>query len=240
MKEKEEKYRDKDIKLNWKTLMHFSKNTWKSNKQLPLNKELIDAEKLDQFFIGRSDIDEKKIYFIVSTNIIPTDQPSYIFQDSFFATMVYNTEYEIPQYSIEKLHEAVRDAGNYIITHIQPAMIDGIKMWKGKYKNGSHTPPQSIDWISSSFLPQFQPYYNRLMNDSNIGKHLKIPSGKTRMEFNDKTNENDNDMSLFATNIDVGFCFDSDAFCAFGNMANAMHIMGDDKAARFFFSHASA
>ena len=75
------------------------------------------------------------------------------------------------------------------------------------------------------------------MDDKNITKHLKIPAGKRKMEFDDKMQENHNNMSSFATNIDVGFCFDSDAFCAFGNMANAMHIMGDEKAARFFFSH---
>ena len=100
---------DEDIKLNWKTLMLYSKITW-SNGQPPVSKHEIKNESQDYFYIGRSDIKGQKFYFIVSTNIIPHNQNSYIFSNKFLASMGYNSEYDIPLSSVEKLQESVRDA----------------------------------------------------------------------------------------------------------------------------------
>ena len=236
-KSKEETYSDKDIKRNWKTLMHFSKRTWNQSSKPPIPQHEIDSESLEQFFVGRSDIKGKKIYFIVSSNIIPRDQKSFVFQDSFFARMAYNTEYDIPQYSIDKLNEAIRDAPNYVIVSIQPCIIDGVKMWKGKRKIGSHTEPQSLEWLKSSFLPKFKSFYEDCMDDGNIGKHLKLPSGKKTFDIADPTEQLKEIPPDILTDFSVPFTFGDDAYCAFGNMANAMHIFGDKKAARFFFSN---
>ena len=137
-KEKEEKYSVKEIKRNWITLVHFSKRIWSKTTRPPITQQETNSEKMEQFYIGCSDIMNRKVYFKVSSNIIPKYQKSFLFQDSFFAKMAYNTEYDIPQYSIDKLNEAVCDAKNYVIGWMQPCIIDGVKMWKGKRRIGSH------------------------------------------------------------------------------------------------------
>ena len=236
-KNAEEKYSDKDIKQNWKTLMHFSKRTWSKSTRPPIPQHEINSEKMEQFFIGRSDIKNKKVYFIVSSNIIPRDQKSFVFEDSFFAKMAYNTEYDIPQHSINKLNEVVRDAKNYVIGWIQPCVIDGVKMWRGKKRIGSHTDPQNIDWIKDSFLPAFKPFYDECLDDNNIGKHLPVPNGKRTFEIADASDQCKVIPVEFKTEFSVPFTFDNDAYCAFGNMANALSICEDNMAARFFFAN---
>ena len=79
--------------------------------------------------------------------------------------MGYNTEYDIPLSSVDKLQEIVRDAPNYVVTKIQPVLINGVKMWKGKRRNGSHTEPQPVAWIKDSFLPHFKWYFDELMDN---------------------------------------------------------------------------
>ena len=234
---------DEDIKLNWKTLMLYSKITW-SNGQPPVSKHEIKNESQDYFYIGRSDIKGQKFYFIVSTNIIPHNQNSYIFSNKFLASMGYNTEYDIPLSSVEKLQESVRDAHNYLITKIQPVLIKGLKMWKGKRRNGSHTEPQPVAWIKDSFLPHFKWYFDELMDDQYINEHRDVPSGKSPVAMiNDKEHISEEHSTLvpheYQTNIDVPFCFDNNAYCVFGNMANAMIILGDEMASNFFLHQSS-
>ena len=50
-----------DIKLNWKTLMKYNKNTWDIKSKPPVPKEEIDDDDRDIFFIGMSEIKGKKI-----------------------------------------------------------------------------------------------------------------------------------------------------------------------------------
>ena len=221
--------------------MLFSKQTWIKGKPTPVPMKDIKKEKRQYFYIGRSDVNGEKIYFIVSNNIIPRDQNSHIFENKFFNIMRYNTEYDIPQYSVDKLQETVRDSHLYIIKWIQPTMINGTKMWKGKRRGGWHTDPQPHDWIKNSFLPNFRDFYEKCMDDSNIDKHLPIPAGKqnTPIDLEDREHANENDtLSIpenIVTAIDVPFCFDNDAYCAFGNMANATHVFRDELTTEFFF-----
>ena len=110
-------------------------------------------------------------------------------------------------------------------------------MWKGKRKIGSHTDPQNLEWLKASFLPKFKPFYDECMDDNNLGKHLKLPSGKKTFDIADPMEEVSKIPSSILTEYSVPYTFGYDAYCAFGNMANAMHIYGDNKAARFFFSN---
>ena len=232
---------DQDIKLNWKTLMLFSKQTWVKDRATPIPMKEIKNEKRQYFYIGRSDVKGQKIYFIVSNNIIPKDQNSHIFENKFFNIMRYNTEYDIPPYSVQRLQETVRDAHLYVIKWIQPTMINGIKMWKGKRRGGMHTDPQSHEWIKDSFFSNFRSFYDQCMDDNNLEKHLPVPAGKKSkpLELEDREHANeDKTVSIpktLVTAFDVPFCFDNDAYCAFGNMANATHVFGDTIATEFFF-----
>ena len=234
-------YRDQDIKLNWKTLMLFSNHTWLEGKSTPVPISEIKKEGKPYFYIGRSDIKGERVYFLVSKNIIPTDQNSHIFDNKFFMSMGYNTEYPIPQSSVEKLQEIVRDAPLYVINKIQPVIIDGEKKWKGKRRNGSHTEPQPLDWIRDSFMPQFENFYNRCLDDKNINKYLPLPAGKRvkKVMLEDREHyDEENSVVIpecYCTETDVPYCFDTEAFCAFGNMANALQILGDDMGTNFFF-----
>ena len=72
-------YTENDLKLNWKTLMCFRKSEWKKGKPYPLPKTEIENDDRDFYYIGRSDIDGKNIYFSVSEHIIPSDKDSHIF-----------------------------------------------------------------------------------------------------------------------------------------------------------------
>ena len=157
--------------------MLFSKESWVKGKPAPISMRDIKKDKRKYFYIGRSDIKGEKVYFIVSENIIPRDQNSHIFENSFFNSMEYNTEYEIPSFSLQRLQETVRDKPNYVIRWIQPTMVNGIKIFIGKRRNASHTEPQLNDWIKDSFYPLFQPFYDEYMHDANLNKHLPIPAG---------------------------------------------------------------
>ena len=127
-KEREENvYTENDLKLNWKTLMRFCKSDWTEGKPYPLPKEDIDNDDRDFFFIGRSDIKGKEVFFIVSDHIIPTDKDSHIFPNSFFMEMQDNEEYEIPQYSKNELFEIVQYAIHSSIEYIVPKMVHGGK-----------------------------------------------------------------------------------------------------------------
>ena len=52
-------------------------------------------------------------------------------------------------------------------------------------KIGSHTEPQTIEWLKSSFLPKFKSFYEECMVDGNIGKYFKLPSGNKTFEIAD-------------------------------------------------------
>ena len=236
----DDEYTDNDIKLNWKTLMLFSKKSWNTSKTPPIPQSEINAEEKDYFYIGRSDIDGNKVYFRVTKDLIPEDQDSHVFQNSFFSLMGFNTEYDIPPYSILTLKEVVADTPKYAIDKIKAVIVKGKKMFKGKRANGQLTEPQEESWIKKSFEADFDWYYKQLLDDQNLNKFIKVPSGKAKIpSVNDEpeTVPGNNIPERFRTEVDVHYCFDNKAYCSFGNMANALKLLGDDNAANFFFTN---
>ena len=120
-------------------------------------------------------------------------------------------------------------------------MVNGEKKWRGKFKKAGYTDPQEEKWIKKSFYKKYRDYYDKLISDENIGKIQPLPSGQRMqksvgdsIEFGDRDDNNDIPLQ-HRTNVRVQYVFGDREVCAFGNMANAMNLMGDDKAANFFF-----
>ena len=64
-------YTNDELRLNWKTLMHYRKDTWPEGTPLPFSPTEIEADKRDDIYIGMSEINGEKVYFNVSTDYIP-------------------------------------------------------------------------------------------------------------------------------------------------------------------------
>ena len=81
---------------------------------------------------------------------------------------------------------------------------------------------------------EFKDTYKKLVSDRLVGKKIPCPADKS-----DDEEENiqaiTNIPAHFHARGKVKFCFGESAYCAFGNMANALHLLKDDKAASFFF-----
>ena len=226
---------ENDIKLHWKTLMCFCKREWKS-KRYPLPKKIVDADDRDFYYIGRSDIEKKKIYFSVSEHIIPEDRDSYVFSNSFFRHMTNNKEYEIPQESKEKLFRMVQTAVRSTIDAIVPIMVEEVKMWKCKHQGGYFSKPQTHEWVKETFEKDFEETYDMLMDDANLNKAITCPSGK-RNETNDEDKQHEIIPAHIIGRGKTKYSFGDNAYCAFGNRANGLHLLNDDKAASFFFAN---
>ena len=67
-----------------------------------------------------------------------------------------------------------------------------------------------------------------------MGKKIPCPDDKSDEE-EDKVQTRVNIPVHFHAKGKVKFCFGESAYCAFGNMANTLHLLKDDKAASFFF-----
>ena len=67
--------------------MCLNTKTWDKAKSPPV--PLIELNEDDQilFYIGTSEINNHKVYFVVSSNIIPDEQGSYIFSNNFIGLM---------------------------------------------------------------------------------------------------------------------------------------------------------
>ena len=150
-KQETNSYTENDLKLNWKTLMCFCKCEWNEEEAYPLPKAEIEKDDRDFYYIGRSDIDGKKVYLSVSEHIIPTDKDSHILPTSFFLTMQNNEEYEIPDYSKKELYEIVQYAIRTSIDYIIPRMVKGEKKWKLRYKDGQYSKYMTKEWVDEKF-----------------------------------------------------------------------------------------
>ena len=237
-----DKYTDDEIKLNWTTLLCMNVNTWDSSKKPPISWSEINEDGRKIIYIGKSDIEGKSVPFIVSKHMIPTKPGGPIFDDDFIADMAFNIEYPIPKLAKDRLAEAVVDAPGYVISGIETSYVKGKKVWRGKYVNGTFTEPQDEKWIKRSFKKDFKWYYDMLKNDeSKVGKVEKIPAGKASNELTCNMSSDIVEHKFipkhYQTSVSVQFYFDTKAVCAFGNMANAMHLFGDEIAARFFFEN---
>ena len=212
--------------------MCFCKREWKTSKRYPFPKKLIDGDKRDFFYIGRSDIEGKKVYFRVDKAYIPNSADSHVFSNSFFQKMGYNKEYDITEDSKAELVQIVRYGIRSQIDFLRPTIINGKKMWKCKHKGGYFSAPQTYEWIKKNFdTEQFKDTFEMLMDDNNIDGRVPCPAGKP----NDRDRRTDEIPTKFRVNANVEYCFNGDAYCAFGNMANAMFLFNDYEAASFFF-----
>ena len=235
-KQQTNSYTENDLKLNWKTLMCFCKYEWNPEEAYPLPKAEIEKDHRDLYYIGRSDIDGKKVYFSVSEYIIPTDRDSHIFPNSFFLTMQNNKEYEIPDYSKKELYEIVQYAIRTSIDYIIPRMVEGEKKWKLRYKDGKYSKYMTKMWIDEKFAEGFDVFYDKLLSDDYLGKRIECPHDKSDEE-EVKVQTGTNIPAHFHAKGKVKYCFGESAYCAFGNMANALHLLKDYKAASFFFAN---
>ena len=215
--------------------MFFSKRDWKGSR-FPLPKRQINKDNREMFYIGRSDIDKKKVYFIVSGHIIPDDRDSHVFPNSFFRQMVYNKEYDIPQESKDILFQNVQYTIRNKIEYIYPSIVNETKQWQCKLKGGRLLQPKSLQWIQDNFQKDFEETYEQLISDEFIDKPIPCPESigesivtmektKVPIPFN------------MRGDMEVKYCFGEKDCCAFGNMANAMYLRNDSKASSFFFSN---
>ena len=238
-RQKADNYSDLALKLNWKTLMAFNAYKWDPKVQKPSCVRNVSTDKNEVHYVARSDINRELVYFVVSENIIPKDPPQYIFDDKFLNDMEINKEVPIPQSSKEKLERAVRRFQGQAIFHILPqGVIDGQHVYHGKQKNGHIDKTITQEWIDVNFKDSFPTEYQDMMDPDNVGKSIEVPSGF--IDLSDSESDEDEGSkvpSKYLTNRIVRYQFENKNSCAFGNMANAVHLMNDEKAAQFFFAH---
>ena len=233
--QKEFPYDDDDIKLNWETLMHFRKASWPKEKRWPVTKREINDDGRDELYIGMSKIENKKVYFIVSSEFIPRTSDSYLFPTSFFRKMSYNVEYEIPQASKDELVAIVQVAIKDRIKSIKPIMVDGVKKFRCKTHGGKTNEVYDQQWIDENFKELELDFYDKVMDDKFVDKkYVPLPSG---MRDNDSGEENDKNWipHNLRSDVCVQYTFGDAAYCAFANMANALYILKDELPADFFF-----
>ena len=234
-KTKEPLYSEDDIKLNWKTLMFFSKRDWKGSR-FPLPKRQINKDDREMFYIGRSDIEKKKVYFIVSGHIIPDGRDSHVFPNSFFRQMVYNKEYDIPQESKDILFQNVQYTIRNTIEYIYPSIVNDTKQWQCKLKGGRFLQPKSLQWIQDNFQKDFEDTYEQLISDEFLDKPIPCPKSKGQSLIQSEETKVTIPLNMRGE-MEVKYCFGEKDYCAFGNMANAMYHLNDSKAPSFFFSN---
>ena len=256
-----DKYTDDDIKLNWSTLMCFNYDAMQKGTVIPKCLEYHDFDSNPIHYVGMSIINNKKVHFEVSTNIIPVDNTSYIFSDQFLRSIGFNREVQIEDSSKEKLRNVVQTSkSNRILCIIPQDPKDGTQFWKMRYESGRNPKYKDASFIERNFKNRFPSVYKRLMDENNIGKEIKLPAGSRKgkpkesglPKVNNQEDNNDNIFeenmeddeddvieevipSEFATVFNVEFQFGNKSFCAFGNMANALFECGDKDAAQWFF-----
>ena len=225
---------DDELKLNWKNLMCVNKERWDTARDYPISETEWQHETSTIFYMGKSEINGEETYFRVSDDYIPLEEESPVFDDSFLNDMGYNIEKPLTSVEENLLREAVTNRPFYQVKWILPVIIDGKKWWKGKRRNGSHTDPQDDSWLKKSFLKTFPDYYAKLHDDVWIDQYVDLPMGYVMNSHKPKEDTTIIPL-LLKTNIKIKFRFGSKAYCAFGNMANAMSLFNDELAANFFF-----
>ena len=227
------------IKMNWKTLMKFNAHKWDPKRMKPACVKNISAEIDEDHFVGRSDINRVSEYFLVSDNIIPKEPPQYIFNEAFLSDMEINKEVDIDVMSKEKLERSVRTFLGKCIYFIYPQKtVDGIKTFHGKQKNGHIVKDITQEWIDIDFQDRFPTFYEDLMDEDNASDEFETPEGACDFSDSDSDKEvEDTVPTVFLTKIDVPYRFENKNSCAFGNMANAVFLFNDTKAADFFYDN---
>ena len=238
-RQKADRYKDVDLKLNWKTLMAFNAHRWDPKVTMPSVVINISTELDEIHYVARSDIKGEHVFFLVSDNIIPKEPPQYIFDATFLNNMEINKEIEIPNKSKERLESTARRYLGKCITHIYPqGKVDGKYVYHGKQHNGHFDKTIPQEWIDLNFKDRFPEDYEKFMDEDNIGKACEVPSGAIYLSDSDSDeDENGKIPSRFVTKKIVQYQFENKNCCAFGNMANAVNLLGDEKAAQFFFHH---
>ena len=98
-----------------------------------------DLEQDPIHYVGMSEIKDEKVYFEVSTNIIPTDDTSYVFADEFLKRLGFDKEMDIEEDSLKKLKEVVKMKKQSRITHITPQFAKNgnkrFKLWNETGRN---------------------------------------------------------------------------------------------------------
>ena len=120
------------------------------------------------------------------------------------------------------------------IEFIIPTMVDGGKKQKFRYKGGHHSENLSKEWIDDNFRKDFEDTYKLLVSNEYLEKKIPCPTGK-RDDKEEKIEEKITIPRHYLKKGKVKYCFGESAYCAFGNVANTLHLLKDDKAASFFF-----
>ena len=258
---KQNVYSDDEIKLNWQKLMCFNYDAWPKGKPVPscLNYHNFDDNPIH--YVGLSIINKKKVHFEVSTNIIPVDSTSYIFSDNFMKRIGFNREVNIEDSSKEKLLRVVNSAKNTRLLCIIPqAPKEGVQYWKLKFQSGRNPKYKDHAFIERNFKVRFPNTYKQLTDVNNINMEIEVPAGsrtgnlksdekvvdhmseENSIEISDDDEEDDDTEVVtetipveYNTAFSVEYQFGSKSFCAFGNMANALHECGDKDGATWFF-----
>ena len=237
---KEERFSDKEIKTNWVTLMKYNPVTWDPSVTKPHCARNVKLAKKDFFYIGRSDIRNNQVYFFVSENMIPDmEEKQPIFTKKFLQNLPENEEMEIEETARMKLLRAVRLFNGMAIEAIIPQKtVNNVKTFHGLQNNGHWDKTIDHEWVEFNFKYRFPDFYKELMLKKNIGKECTIPSGAIEFEESDNDKEEDNVVPRkFRGEKEVCFKFENKACCAFGNMANALSLFGDEAASDFFFDN---
>ena len=185
--------------------------------------------------------------------------PVTFFQISF--SIGFNKEIEIEESSKEKLRKVVQASrNNRLICIIPQEPKDGKKLWKLKYYSGRNAKYKDLSFIERNFKKSFPNIFKRLVNEDNIGEEIGVPAGSREgklkesglppvqietgkfVDLSEDDVDDDEDEVMvevipkdYATEFNVQFQFGTKAFCAFGNMANALFECSDIDAAQWFF-----
>lgn len=220
--------------------MKYNPVTWDPSISKPHCALNVKLAKKDYFYIGRSDIRNNQVYFFVSEFMIPdVDDKQPIFTKKFLQNLPENEEIEIEETARMKLLRAVRlFNGMAIEAIITQKTVNNVKQFHGLQRNGHWDETIDHEWVEFNFKHRFPNYYKTLMLKKSIGKKCTIPAGAIEFDENENENEEINEVpQKFRGGRDVCYTFENKACCAFGNMANALSLFGDETASDFFFDN---
>ena len=234
---------ENDIKMCWQTLEKFD---GKSRPNDRVNRPCSLALKrsnccIPKHFIGgamcrttRSTNTRNAIhYFVVSDELIPPNPSRRCRDDAFEKNWINNleanVEHEIPTYIKNKLINAVTNWRKEFIVKIRAyTNNEGDLSWQGMDGN-NRIEGLSSDWLIDNFFYD-NDYYAALFHQSNInGDWMNVPTGQRNFE-NDALSHTPpcSGKSLY-------FHFRQDPHCAFGNMCNILHLLGDEETAKHVY-----
>ena len=218
---------ENEIKMAWQTLEKYEPASRSAaTPDRPCSLTLKDKDgKIHSHFIGGARIGRVTQYFVVSDEFIPQARQGRDRDDAFgrkwIDEMDPNVVTDITKEAKEKMRNQVINWRHQFITRIKvSATAAGFLKWEGM--NGQNR-QETLDegWLKENFFHD-KVFYDGLYSQANVdGDWMDVPVGARNFDGGDEG------YMPPSVGTQVYCHFRADPHCAFGNMANLLHYLGD-------------